>query len=534
MEDTLYRLIVKTYLDTESVKETADILGTSVVKVRKVLLTEGLWSSRTSLEIRHYLNLGKTTAEIACILCTTEKAVQQYLPYTRGFYNSENLSSAAVNCSNYRERIRIAQEKTLRKNNDIAKKNKWDELYIKEPEIKKEYIRLHLELVHDDKKEYSKILRKYGNVSYGKAITRDIIVPLDIPLWALNYVIQKCFGWQNSHLHYFRLSNDQFKKLINNSFSNFCTLVGVVFRAPWIDENAKFWQDDYESGSFKTWLRSKYKGPYINKCYEEGIGCSKYDLNMMEEAYHYVEVEHYFGENGREHYDHLKPIEKGEYYKRKAQGPVEGFKDRYGIKESVIEEVYEFIDIPMDGATWMSMNDFNQLLERLSISEVLLVHDKDINGKILNPAPECFESFMSETLSDEIKLCEEVDRPDMQPHITPVCDSLYYNYDFGDNWLVKITASNGADDLLESGRLTREEFDEAIKTLRDKYTPVCIGQDGYPVLDDVGGMYGYIEFLKGINGEGEYDSIYEDAKESLEWAKSLGWSKRKTGNKNLL
>ena len=53
-------------------------------------------------------------------------------------------------------------------------------------------------------------------------------------------------------------------------------------------------------------------------------------------------------------------------------------------------------------------------------------------------------------------------------------------------------------------------------------------------LDYVGDMHGYIEFLKGINGEGKYDSIYEDAKESLEWAKSLGWSKRKTGNKNLL
>lgn len=103
---------------------------------------------------------------------------------------------------------------------------------------------------------------------------------------------------------------------------------------------------------------------------------------------------------------------------------------------------------------------------------------------------------MNETLANEIKLCEEVDRPDMQPLITPVCDNLYYNYDFGDNWMVKITASSGAGDLLESGRLTQEELDEAIKILTDKYTPVCIAQDEYPVLDDVGDMSGYIEFLK--------------------------------------
>ena len=103
---------------------------------------------------------------------------------------------------------------------------------------------------------------------------------------------------------------------------------------------------------------------------------------------------------------------------------------------------------------------------------------------------------MSETLANEIKLCEEVDRSDMQPHISTVCDTLFYNYDFGDNWMVKITASSGAGDLLESGRLTQEGLNEAIKILNDKYTPVCIVQDGYPVLDDVGGISGYIEFLK--------------------------------------
>ena len=60
--DQLYTEIVKTYLDTRSVKATAAKLKTSAVKVRKVLITEGLWSSRTSLEIQRYLDQGKTTA----------------------------------------------------------------------------------------------------------------------------------------------------------------------------------------------------------------------------------------------------------------------------------------------------------------------------------------------------------------------------------------------------------------------------------------------------------------------------------------
>ena len=40
--DSLYMDIIKTYLDTESVKLTAEELNTTTVKVRKVLITEGL------------------------------------------------------------------------------------------------------------------------------------------------------------------------------------------------------------------------------------------------------------------------------------------------------------------------------------------------------------------------------------------------------------------------------------------------------------------------------------------------------------
>lgn len=112
--DQLYIDIVKTYLDTESVKETAARLNTSAVKVRKVLITEGLWSSKTSLEIQRCLSQGKTTAEIAEILSTTEKAVQQYLPYTRGIYHGDQQSVSALNSADYRNRIRVLQEKSCR------------------------------------------------------------------------------------------------------------------------------------------------------------------------------------------------------------------------------------------------------------------------------------------------------------------------------------------------------------------------------------------------------------------------------------
>ena len=65
------------------------------------------------------------------------------------------------------------------------------------------------------------------------------------------------------------------------------------------------------------------------------------------------------------------------------------------------------------------------------------------------------------------------------------------------------------------------------------------------MLDDVGGINGYVMFLKGINQSKKSDDadddeygdeygMYEDKQASLEWAKSLGWSKRRVSNKNLL
>ncbi len=84
MREELYQNIIETYLQTGSVKDTANFLGTYPIKVRRVLITEGLWSSRTSEEIGALWEQGLTVLDIAKELCLSEKNVQSYLPYTRG------------------------------------------------------------------------------------------------------------------------------------------------------------------------------------------------------------------------------------------------------------------------------------------------------------------------------------------------------------------------------------------------------------------------------------------------------------------
>lgn len=607
--DQKYADIVKTYLDTLSIKETADKLHTSEVKVRKVLITENLWSSRTSLMVEHYLKEGKSTAQIAELLSTTEKAVQQYLPYTRGMYNGDERSVAALNSADYRLRIHVLQGKINKRRKEIAVENEWRErsedasddgnemMYtVGMQDIKKkiesgemvlleeenypgalrlpesvdrsklpgfDVIRLHLELMRDyDEEETTNVLREYGKVEHGDTISRDILVPSTLPLWALNYAIQKCFGWQNSHLHQFQLPEEQFVKITDGKVGKYAELVGVVFRSPWMDEAEEFWQDDYESGSFKTWIRQKYTGPFIEIPHGEGIWQCKEDLKSWRKRYEYVEVEHRIrgeGDSVMEFYNWPKPICKEEYESKMPEAGGDAGTDwqiveEYGTRYKVRKEVYTFEDIPIDAARYMSERSCMQLLERLRIEEVMALRDRGMDDDLFEGdfVPECFDDVMDEDLQYDIDDCLQYDSPAKQPFVGALTDKLYYNYDFGDNWHVEITGSFGAADLVEAGRLTQEELEEAVATVHTKYRPVCIAQDGYPVLDDVGGMGGFVKFLKGINqptrrrrkddgadeyAEEEYSEeygLYADKQGSLEWAKSLGWSRRRVSNKNLL
>ena len=106
----LYQAIIDSYLETGSVLKTSRTLSVSEVKVRRVLLTEGLWSSRTSLQVQHYYNQNMTASQIARLLHTTEKAVQQYMPYERGMYNKEDRTADAQHSAIYRENAESKRE----------------------------------------------------------------------------------------------------------------------------------------------------------------------------------------------------------------------------------------------------------------------------------------------------------------------------------------------------------------------------------------------------------------------------------------
>ena len=148
--------------------------------------------------------------------------------------------------------------------------------------------------------------------------------------------------------------------------------------------------------------------------------------------------------------------------------------------------------------------------------------------------------------------------------VIPFVDELFYNYDYGDDWYVKITCENSYtananydQNFLDSiepvdgvirmpqgvpannlqytdrnGQTADPELREKLQTVYLRGQPICIVADGLNVMDDVGGLYGYQRFLKTINSK---DPEGVDEKESSkQWAKGMGWTGRKTKPENIL
>lgn len=92
------------------------------------------------------------------------------------------------------------------------------------------------------------------------------MVPGEMNLHAMHYMIQRLFGWLNGHLHNFRISEADFNALTGGKVGGWKNLCGSLLHFSMDEEPDMYWDDDYKPGqSAKTWYRNKYTGPYISK-----------------------------------------------------------------------------------------------------------------------------------------------------------------------------------------------------------------------------------------------------------------------------
>lgn len=508
----LYERILASYEKTHSVQKTAEELGTSTIKVRRVLITEGQWSSATSRKIMLLWEQGLSTAEIAERLHSTAKNVQAFLPYTKGTYGREYKSANSIRSKEYRQRNQQTAENQVGAAADIPKG------FVRSEQLPREHdanygarpvaLKLHLELnTTDCSAQELNVLHTFGKME--TAISRDLIVPSDMTLHALHYAIQKLFGWQNEHLHHYEFPVSVFNALTQRRFSRWCSLAGIYFRFPDEEMYDLFWDDDYEPDmSIKTWFRKKYKGPY----FYGGLGDYYYENQRKVLAFKHkfpsFEVRPTFQEFMQSERTGKKPALR-----------------IASIKSASIDEVVNTFDLG---------GDVTHLLERLTLMEYLFLPHNDY---YLDPIDEKI-TYLEDGLKSSIKawdtMLQNIDRQYdafcFLAQLTTVrmqaqSSKINYYYDYGDGWEVSV-------ELTEAYYADHAEThaEPALCKVISEHMPVCVKADGLPVLDDVGGIHGYVDFLR----EMHHDSDKAAKDDARDRARSLGWTGRMIQPKNLL
>lgn len=89
------------YEEADSMRGLAEELNITLLKLRKLLITAGAFTSDICAEVNELSKLGRTVPEIMKITGLSRASIHSYLPYCKGLYNAEELSVNAERCRKY-------------------------------------------------------------------------------------------------------------------------------------------------------------------------------------------------------------------------------------------------------------------------------------------------------------------------------------------------------------------------------------------------------------------------------------------------
>lgn len=107
--------------------------------------------------------------------------------------------------------------------------------------------------------------------------------------------------------------------------------------------------------------------------------------------------------------------------------------------------------------------------------------------------------------------------PYYEPTVIPFAQNILYSYDYGDGWCVRITCTKIYEPKISESSNTENRILSVATTRK----PVCISADGICLLDNVGGIHGFIDMLQTLHGKDA-----DEAEAAREWAKEQGWTGR--------
>jgi len=507
--------VASVYRKTGSISKTALQAEISTTKVRKILITMGLWASPRSQQIRELSDQGKSSAEIAETLQISVVMVQNYLPYEKGLYDEPQKTDTAMRSEKYRTRNRSYAQKSRSREQQKPDGLPADPETTALGEKKAPYaMQLHLEL-RDSRLDSmtaneAKILAKYGGVA--KSISRDIIVPSTLALHQLHFLINVAFGWTNSHLHNFQLPQSLFQSLTAGKFMEISPVFGYYLQFPNSTFGDAFWDDDYdESKSPRTWMRSKYLKQYKYGGYSE-----------------------YWIENQAEIHNLAQRLPMLTVHPFRMREIVQPRKVRF--EDASLQELLDAImfDEGMPDA----------LKESLRLSEILSLDPMDIeqakasalsaDASAVGLYKHYRDTVVSEArqeggprdesaYSHAFRQMVNLQKKYEPKHIMPIATELLYSYDYGDGWEVDITL------VREFGKDDQQVDDETAAKVIAERKPICIIKDGLHVLDDCGNIPGYIDMLRTLHEEDR-----DEAMEMREWARGQGWTGREVSPKHMI
>lgn len=102
--------ILSTYRKTESIRETAIQHDMSRMKVRKILITAGVYSTPKSLKVNELIDEGLTAQEIAKEMQISVGSVNNLSAYRKGEHNSKSPSKSALNARKWREKNKTSTD----------------------------------------------------------------------------------------------------------------------------------------------------------------------------------------------------------------------------------------------------------------------------------------------------------------------------------------------------------------------------------------------------------------------------------------
>ncbi len=109
MQETL-EMVKESYVECQSINQVAKEFSMTPLKVRKILITEGVFHSEVTELIQKLSEEGKNMQDIMRITGLGRASLNSYLPYSKNIYNMTELSVDAKRVKKFRLRKRAVEE----------------------------------------------------------------------------------------------------------------------------------------------------------------------------------------------------------------------------------------------------------------------------------------------------------------------------------------------------------------------------------------------------------------------------------------